>query len=267
MKLSRREILAGISAAAAHGAIAPSMASAATGFPRKDDFAIPAGTAYLNAAMIHPMPRVAVDAITRGMQLRASGASVPNFAGGGAKPLPKVTFAALINAKPSEIAYVPNTSTGENLVVNGLGLDRNFRGNVVTDALHFESALVHLLELKKKGLDVRIVRPTADGRIDMRDLERHVDKQTRLVEVSSVASYNGFQHDLKAVCDLAHAHGAHVYADIVQSVGAVPLDVRAIGLDFAACSGFKWLMADFGLGFLYAREDLLDRVLDRKSVV
>lgn len=267
MKLSRREILAAVSAAAAHGAIAPGMAAAAaTGFPRKDDFALPAGTAYLNAAMIHPMPRVAVDAIARGMELRVSGASVPSFAGGGAKPLPKVTFAALINARPSEIAYIPNTSTGENLVVNGLGLDRDFRGNVVTDGLHFESALVHLLELEKKGLDVRIVRPTADGRIDMRDLEKQIDKQTRLVEVSSVASYNGFQHDLKAVCDLAHANGAHVYADIVQSVGAVPLDVRAIGLDFAACSGFKWLMADFGLGFLYAREELLDRVLQRTQV-
>jgi len=239
---------------------------AAAGFPRRDDFAIPAGTAYLNAAMIHPMPRVAAEAIARGMQLRVSGATVPSFAGGGAQPLPKVTFAAMINAKPSEIAYVPNTSTGENLVVNGLGLDRDGRGNVVTDALHFESALVHLLELKKKGLDLRIVRPTADGRIDMRDMARLVDNRTRLIEVSSVASYNGFQHDLKAVCDLAHANGAYVYADIVQSAGAVPLDVRAIGLDFAACSGFKWLMADFGLGFLYAREDLLDRVIQRTQV-
>ena len=265
MRLNRREILAGLGAAAAHSAVAPSM-RAATGFPRRDDFAIPAGTAYLNAAMIHPMPRVAADAIARGMQLRVSGATVPSFAGGGAQPLPKVTFAAMINAKPSEIAYVPNTSTGENLVVNGLGLDRGARGNVVTDALHFEGALVHLLELKKKGLDLRIVRPTADGRIDMRDMARLVDKRTRLIEVSSVASYNGFQHDLKAVCDLAHANGAYVYADIIQSVGAVPLDVRAIGLDFAACSGFKWLMADFGLGFLYAREDLLDRVIQRTQV-
>lgn len=119
MKLNRREILAGLGAVAAHSAIAP-VVQAATGLPRKDDFAIPAGTAYLNAAMIHPMPRVAVDAIARGMQLRVSGATVPSFAGGGAKPLPKVTFAALINARPSEIAYVPNTSTGENLVVNGL---------------------------------------------------------------------------------------------------------------------------------------------------
>ena len=60
--------------------------------------------------------------------------------------------------------------------------------------------------------------------------------------------YNGFQHDLKAVCELAHAHGAYVYADIVQSAGAMPIDVRASGVDFCACSSFKWLMADFGLG-------------------
>ena len=102
---------------------------------------------------------------------------------------------------------------------------------------------------------MRIVRPTADGRID---LQRHgaAGRQADAARRGLVvASYNGFQHDLKAVCDLAHANGAYVYADIVQSVGAVPLDVRAIGLDFAACSGFKWLMADFGLGFLYARED------------
>ena len=265
MTLTRREILAGLGAAAAHGAMAPAI-KAAAGFPRKDDFAIPAGTAYLNAAMIHPMPRVAVEAIARGMQQRVTAATVPSFAGGGAKPLPKDTFAALINAKPSEIAYVPNTSTGENLVVSGLGLDHDVRGNVVTDALHFEGALMHLQELKNKGLEVRVAKATADGRIDMKDLERLVDTQTRLVEVSSVASFNGFQHDLKAVCDLAHAHGSYVYADIVQSAGAVPIDVRAIGLDFAACSGFKWLMADFGLGFLYAREDLLDRVVQRTQV-
>jgi len=72
---------------------------------------------------------------------------------------------------------------------------------------------------------------------------------------------NGFQHDLKAVCDLAHSRGAYVYADIIQAAGNTPIDVRASGVDFAACSTFKWLMGDFGLGFLYVKEELLDRVL------
>jgi len=168
----------------------------------------------------------------------------------------KSQFAALINAKPSEISFVPNTSTGENLVVNGLGIIGS-GGNVVTDALHFDGSILHLQALERDhAVELRIAMPR-DGRIEIRDLERLVDRKTKLIELSLVAMYNGFQHDLKAVCDLAHAHGAYVYADIVQAVGATPIDVRASGVDFCACSSFKWLMGDFGLGFLYAREDLL----------
>jgi selenocysteine lyase/cysteine desulfurase len=176
----------------------------------------------------------------------------------------KEAFATLINAKPSEISFVPNTSTGETLIVNGLEIPRG-RGNVVTDALHFDGAILHLLALQRDhGLDLRIVMPR-DARIDVRDMERVVDRNTTLVEASLVAMYNGFQHDLKAVCDLAHAHGAYVYADIVQAAGATPIDVKASGVDFCACSSFKWLMGDFGLGFLYAREELLERVVKRSQ--
>ena len=107
---------------------------------------------------------------------------------------------------------------------------------------------------------MRVVKPTKDFRIDIKDLEKVIDRRTRLVEVSSASMYNGFQHDLKAVCDLAHANGAYVYADIIHSAGAEPFDVKASGVDFAACSTFKWLMGDFGIGFLYAKEELLDRI-------
>jgi selenocysteine lyase/cysteine desulfurase len=175
----------------------------------------------------------------------------------------KAEFAALINAKPSEIAFIPNTTTGENLVVNGLGLLRS-GGNVVTDALHFEGALIHLKALQQQGLDVRTVMPR-DWRIDMRDLEKVVDRQTKLIEISHVAMFTGFEHDLKAVCDLAHAHNALVYVDIAQSAGCTPIDVKASGVDFCACSSFKWLMGDFGLGFLYVREDLLGRIVGRSQ--
>ncbi len=176
----------------------------------------------------------------------------------------KEQFAALINARPSEISFIPNTSTGENLVVNGLGIVGS-GGNVVTDALHFEGAILHLQALQRDhGLDLRIAMPR-EGRIESRDLERLVDKKTKLIEVSLVAMYNGFQHDLKAVCELAHAHGAYVYADIAQAAGATPIDVRATGVDFCACSSFKWLMGDFGAGFLFAREELLERVIRRSQ--
>lgn len=75
-------------------------------------------------------------------------------------------------------------------------------------------------ELAKQALDIRIGRPR-DWRIDWRDFDRLIDSTTKLVAWSEVSMATGFQHDLKAICELAHARGALVYADAVQAVGAV----------------------------------------------
>ncbi|HKW49983.1 MAG TPA: aminotransferase class V-fold PLP-dependent enzyme [Gemmatimonadaceae bacterium] len=269
MSIARRDLLKGLSGIAASVAVSKLSVTSAfelvaqsAGLPRKQDFDVADGFTYLNAAYTHPIPRPAADA-ARAYLVQRNKLAMPRPGSGGGVGEgfnAKALFAELINAKPSEIAYVPNTSTGENLVVTALELDRPTDLNVVTDWLHFDGALVHLLELKRRGLDVRIVKPTADYRIDINDLARIIDRKTKLVELSSTTMYNGFQHDLKAVCDLAHSHGAYVYADIIHTAGAEPFDVKATGVDFAACSSFKWLMADYGLGFLYARDDLLERI-------
>lgn len=269
MSIARRDLLKGLSGIAASVAVSKLSVTSAfelvaqsAALPRKQDFDVADGFTYLNAAYTHPIPRPAADA-ARAYLVQRNKLAMPRPGSGGGVGEgfnAKALFAELINAKPSEIAYVPNTSTGENLVVTALELDRPTDLNVVTDWLHFDGALVHLLELKRRGLDVRIVKPTADYRIDINDLARIIDRKTKLVELSSTTMYNGFQHDLKAVCDLAHSHGAYVYADIIHTAGAEPFDVKATGVDFAACSSFKWLMADYGLGFLYARDDLLERI-------
>jgi selenocysteine lyase/cysteine desulfurase len=269
MTMNRRELLAGLGGMAAIGIASGSSSfpqlqttsagSTSVSLPAKNDFAIPSGVTYINSAYTHPMPSTAAAALREWAEFRSQPQVVSQ-----SKELIniKAEFAALINAKESEISYVPNTSTGENLVVNGLNI--NYKtDNIVTDALHFEGALLHLQQLQQDfGLDLRIVMPRY-WRIDLRDLERVIDKKTKLVEISLVAMHNGFQHDLKAVCELAHSRGAYVYADIVQAAGNTPIDVRLSGVDFCACSSFKWLMADFGLGFLFVKEDLLDRVLHR----
>ena len=279
MTISRRDLIAGAAAAVGTAAaskltaqlpletsVAPTLDRAPEGFPRKADFAIPAGLTYINGAYTHPMPIVAANAMRAYAEARSS-FRTEGATSGTLSAKVKAAFAALINAKPSEIAFIPNTSTGENLVVNGLEIaEQASRGiNVVTDALHFDGSILNLQLLQRdRGLDLRIVMPRDNGsRIDLRDMEKVIDKKTKLVEISLVAMYNGFQHDLKAVCDLAHANGAYVYADIIQAAGATPIDVKATGVDFAACASFKWLMSDFGLGFLYAKEELLDRVVHR----
>ncbi|MGB8061477.1 MAG: aminotransferase class V-fold PLP-dependent enzyme [Candidatus Sulfotelmatobacter sp.] len=269
MNISRRELLAGLGGVAAIG-MAPGSSlypqspttsgpSVSVFLPAKSDFAIPAGVTYINSAYTHPMPVAGAAALREWSEFR----SQPQVVSKPKKLINvKAEFAALINAKESEISYVPNTSTGENLVVNGLDIDYK-SDNVVTDALHFEGAILHLQALQQRfGLDLRMVKPR-NWRIELSDLAQVIDKKTKLVEISLVAMDNGFQHDLKAVCDLAHAHGAYVYADIVQAAGNTPIDVRESDVDFCACSSFKWLMADFGLGFLFVKEALLDRVLRR----
>lgn len=258
MHISRREVLAGFGGMAALNAtlgvrspgltLTTDSTNRAAALPAKRDFSIPEGITYLNCAYTHPIPTAGLEALRDYGERRARPEAV-------SKPLQKkpvdikAEFASLINAKKSEISFLPNTSTGENLVVNGLDVPRT-GGNVVTDELHFEGALLHLQALQlKAGLDLRVVKPR-EWRIELKDFERAIDKKTRLVEVSLVAMDNGFQHDLKAICDMAHANGAYVYADIVQAAGTTPIDVRASDVDFCACSSFKWLMGDFGLGFL-----------------
>ena len=277
MHLNRRDLLTGLGGLAASAALSPAQtqmsaqptlaavsSSADKTFPRKNDFAVPAGLTYINGAYMHPLPSAAVEAVRQHAERRSRPGGIAAPGNAALVKAVKEQFAALINAKPSEISFIPNTSTGENLVVNGLGIVGS-GGNVVTDALHFDGAILHLQALQRNhGLDLRIAMPR-DGRIELRELERLADKKTKLIEVSLVAMYNGFQHDLKAVCDLAHAHGAYVYADIVQAAGATPIDVRASGVDFCACSSFKWLMGDFGAGFLYARAELLERVIRRSQ--
>jgi selenocysteine lyase/cysteine desulfurase len=228
--------------------------------PAQADFAIPPGLTYLDSAFAHPLTVAAATAVAGYLDTRTL-RKERDLAGDVLAAEVKREFAALINAGPTEISFVPNTSTAENLVVRGLGVAPG-SGNVVTDGLHFDGSLVLYGELAKQGLDLRLV-PPRDWRIEAADLERVVDRKTKLVAVSLVSWYNGFQHDLAAVCELAHAHGARVYADIIQAAGNTPIDVKASGVDFCACATFKWLMGDYGLGFLYVREELLGRVVRR----
>jgi selenocysteine lyase/cysteine desulfurase len=231
---------------------------ASTAFPFKQQFPVVYAETCLNNARWHPLSLGARKAITNYLDYKASGGgNAPQYS---AQQQDKVKqlYANLIGAKASEVSFVPSTLAGENLIVSSLGLPAS-GGNIVTDALHFEGSLYLYGELQRQGLDVRMVKPK-NGRIELDDVEKQIDKNTKLVALSLVSMINGFQHDLRAVCERAHAHGAYVFADIVQAAGAVPIDVRACGVDFCAGASYKWLMGDMGLGFLYVREDLLDRL-------
>jgi selenocysteine lyase/cysteine desulfurase len=215
---------------------------------------------YLNSAAIHPLGTFAVNAIEQTIAYRMRGAGPGRLDFGADKQNDlKARFAKMVNAKPTEMAFVASTSDGENIVTLGLDLPRR-KGNVVLDELHFTSSLYLFKELEKKGVELRVIKHR-DWAIDVRDMDKAIDKNTRLVSMAAVSNVNGFMHDIKAVSDLAHARGAYVFADIIQAVGAVPLDMRALGIDFASTGTYMWLMGERGFGFLYVREEHQGTVL------
>ncbi|AFL90187.1 selenocysteine lyase [Terriglobus roseus DSM 18391] len=265
--LSRRSLVKNSGAAmmAAKSLVfaAPAAAATATGptaLPVRDQFVTPQFEVCLNNARWHPLSNGARKATEAYLEYKARGVFNQSSLTSPASLAVRASFASLINAHADEIAFVNSTTAGENQVVAALGLTRPATSgpqpNIVTDAMHFEGSLYLYGELKKRGVDVRIVKPRGWA-IDKEDVERAVDKNTRLIAVSQVSWINGFTHDAKWLADLAHAHGAKLFLDAVQAAGCMPIDVRASGVDFIASASYKWLMGDFGLGFLFARADVL----------
>ena len=232
----------------------PLTADTAATLPDKKSFSF-TGT-FLNAAFTHPLGvqgRSGAEAFLDARQHDPT-QSWPRT---NPRNAAVAAFAGLINADPTEVAVVPSTMGGENMVGAALGLGPD--AGVVTDAFHYGASLSMYGELQLRGVPVAVAKPR-DNRIDLGDLSALIQKNTKLVAVSLVGSVTGFQHDLKGLCDAAHSKGALVYADIIQAAGAVPIDVKQSGVDFACCGTYKWLMGEFGVAFLYVRPDRLEQL-------
>lgn len=259
MDVSRRGIFVGGAALSVTNAVAAQVSGATepapSQLPDRHNFQI--DHTYLNAAYAHPLGAMTFHSMEDFLQRRMHEVDTP-WPSDNPRDKAVELFAGLINADPKDIAVVPSTMEGENRVVQALGLGR--AAGVVTDAFHYSPEIYG--EQHGRGVPVAVAMPR-DNRIDLAAIDRLIGPKTRLVAVSAVASDTGFRHDLQALCELAHRKGATVYADIIQAAGAVPIDVKATGVDFCCCGGYKWLMGDFGVAFLYVRPD---RLKDLKRV-
>lgn len=255
--MKRREFLgtAGLAAAAPAGAGTESA---------RRDFPWAERELYLNSATEHPLPLPSAQAMERYIRSITYGpdAEREKFENNELQAQVRALFANLIHAKPSEIGFVPATQIAENLVLDGLEIQQS-GGNVVTNDLHYGGSLLMYQKRKAAGLDVRVVQ-NREGRIRLSDVERAVDRRTRLIAVALVSNVNGYLEDAKALSALAHAHGGYLFTDVIQAAGAVPIDVRAMGIDFLACSAYKWLMGG-RFGYLYVPEELQGSVLKPKQ--
>lgn len=201
-----------------------------------------AAVAFLDERMLSPWPDPAPSGLLR---LRDR------------KNRVRTKFAQLHGAHPHEVGLVESTSAGENMVAQALLQPGDI---VVVDDLHFESSFLLYRQLEaSRGITLRIV-PSRNGVVDIADLAAAIDARTKLVSLSWVSNRNGFRHDIKAVADLAHSHGAYLYVDAIQALFTFPADFHALDIDFLTCGGYKWLYANFGVSFFYIKAALLPLV-------
>jgi cysteine desulfurase / selenocysteine lyase len=216
----------------------------------RDDFPALARHVYLNAAAASPTPRpvrAAVDTLQR--QLEEDG-DLHWDAWNARVEETRASVARLVNADADEIAFVPNTSAGINLIADLLETD----GAVVTDTLEFPTVTLPWVH---RAVPLRWVTPRADGALDPADfaLARHPESATVLV--SHVQFSNGCRQDLEAFGAVKGLR--HLVVCGSQSAGAFPIDVRRARIDAFATAGHKWLCAGYGAGFCYIGRPLLAR--------
>ncbi len=175
--------------------------------------------------------------------------------------------AKLIGAQPDEIAILKNTSEGLSFVAAGLRW--NAGDNVVTTAMEFASNWTPWKRLEPRGVECRVAASA-----DVAAIEPLLDERTRLVSVSSVAFHNGFTADVDAIGALCARRGVRFCVDAIQSLGVLPIDVRAAKIDFLAADGHKWMCGPEGAAIFFvagARREELEVIesgwtnIDRKG--
>ncbi|MGQ9565926.1 MAG: aminotransferase class V-fold PLP-dependent enzyme [Candidatus Bathyarchaeales archaeon] len=215
----------------------------------REIFPITQHKVYLNHAAHSPLPRPVRDAMEKQIAHYSQYGDFSEFDDG------KASFAKLVNAKVDEVALVENTSVGLNMVANMLEYPQG--ANVVTTDLEYPS-VVYPWKRKKLDVTIRYVE-NREGKILLDDLEKAVDDQTVAVVISHVEYANGFRFDVKAVSEIAHAHGAYLIVDAIQSVGALTVDVKRDDVDFLTAAVYKWMLGPPGIGYLYVRKELIEK--------
>jgi selenocysteine lyase/cysteine desulfurase len=167
----------------------------------------------------------------------------------------RTRIAKLLNASEDEIAITASASAGINAIASALDFDGP-RNKVVASDFEFPTSGQIWHAQESRGARVVHVREDAQGFIPLQHFENAIDEQTRIVAITHVCFRNGAKLDVGGIVKLAHAKGALVVLDCFQAVGAIPIDVKALGVDFAVGGMSKYLLGTAGIGFLYCPRSL-----------
>lgn len=218
---------------------------------------------YLNTGTFGPLPACSVQVMQQQMQSelqdgRLGAASFERM--GETYQKTRQALSRLLHADEDEIALTDNTGEGLNIISYGLNWQPG--DEIITTNHEHISLLAPLYQLRARyGVVIRVAdlgvyaeRPVLTAIAEL------VTERTRLITLSHVTWSTGVRLDISAVGALGREHGIPVLVDGAQSGGAIPLDMHALGVDFYAVPGQKWLCGPDGTGGLYVRREALNYV-------
>ena len=222
-----------------------------------DDFFDFDDVAYFNCAYMGPMPRVAAAAAAAAIEQKGRPDRVVDQMFFDAPDAYRQQVARLIGCDAIDVAVADSTTHGVMLVVNGLDWDDGDEVVVLRGA--FPSNYFPWRSLEQRGVVVREVDPASERPI-VELLEAVVTARTRVVSVSFVTYSLGRRLDVGEIGRWCSSRGIVFVIDGSQGIGGLPFDLDETPCDLLACSGYKWLLGPYGLGFTYVNPEFGERL-------
>jgi selenocysteine lyase/cysteine desulfurase len=174
----------------------------------------------------------------------------------------RATFARLVGGELDDVAVTTSLSAGVSALASAV--DLSARPKVVISDFEFPTIgqIWHAQELR----GAEVVHVPADGaRIPVERFEQAIDERTAVVSIAAVCYRNGSRLDVEEITRIAHERGALVVLDAYQAIGTYPLDVSSLGVDVLAAGVLKYLLGSAGLGFMWTRPGLAERLLPTQT--
>lgn len=230
----------------------------------RSEFPILARKTYLNSCSLGALSLRAMEGMARFQGLwNEYGAAAWYSLWMGELAALRAKFARLIGAQPHEVAIAPNVSVALGEIASGL--DLGARTEVLMAAMDFPTLAYQWLARRRIGIDVAFVESPDGITLPAERFQAQLSARTGLVATSHVFYLSGYIQDIGTLAAAAHAQGALLLVDDYQGTGQIPLDVKALDLDFLVTGTLKWLMGGPGVALIYVREELIPRLLPTVS--
>ena len=165
----------------------------------------------------------------------------------------RINMAKAINSQASEIIFTCNGSVSNNMALMGV---LNNGDHLISSSYEHPAVLKVCDSLKNKGVSITLIKPDKSGLINYKDIENHIQNNTKLISIMYVNNEIGTINPIKEISQLAKANQILLHTDAVQAMGKIKIDVKDIGADLLSISGHKFY-GPKGIGVLFVKEETI----------